>query len=323
VRYNLHVGRIAILIDMCKARTPRDLAWIVIYPLYKQAVRFCAASLLRKELLICTLALVAMAQVLPAQQDGSATDGPGWPLHSSAPAHATADAMGSSRPPPIMENDESCLIWAVSDPHPSTVNTDTLQVPEKARGEFRKGCGDLRSKKLSTAESHLRKAVQEYPKYAAAWVLLGQVLESGNRIEEARGACSQASAVGSGYVPAYLCLADVAVQVHDWKETLDLADRALAIASVQNVYGNYYSAMAHFHLSHLPAAEHNAQEAIDADHSHRVPQAHLLLAQIYGAKHDLRNEAAQLRAYLKIAPDSPYSAGVRKSLADLESQIEK
>jgi len=302
---------------MCKARTPRDC---------KQYLNFCRAiaeNLLRKELIICALWLLAFAQMLPAQQDGSASGGPGWPLHSSAPTHATADAMGSVQPPAITDNDEACLIWAVNDTHPGTVNANALQVPEKARGEFRKGCGDMRNKKLAAAETHLRKAVEQYPKYAAAWVLLGQILESTNRVEEARGACSQASTLGSGYAPAYLCLADVAVQLKDWNETLNLADRALAIASVQNVYGNYYSAMAHFHLSHLPAAEHNAQEAIDADHFHRVPQTHLLLAQIYGAKHDPRNEAVQLRAYLKIAPDSPYSPGVRKSLAELENQIKK
>jgi tetratricopeptide (TPR) repeat protein len=311
---------------MCKVLNSRNVSWIVTSDSPKQALSPCsaiAAKLLRIALSICALALTGFAQILPAQQDGSATGGPGWPLHSSAPAHATADAMGSTQPPAITDNDEACLIWGVNEPQASIVKADTLQVPEKARGEFRKGCGDLRSKKLATAESHLRKAVQEYPKYAAAWVLLGQLLETANRIEEARGACSQASALGSGYAPAYLCLADVAVQLHDWKETLDLADRALAIAPAQDVYGNYYSAMAHFHLSHLPAAEHNAQEAIDADHSHRVPQAHLLLAQIYGAKHDPHNEAAQLRAYLNIAPNSPYSAGVRKSLAELEGQIQK
>jgi tetratricopeptide (TPR) repeat protein len=311
---------------MCKTQHPRSASWIVNLPSSQRDAKPSSAipaRVLRKAILFCVFAFFAFARLLPAQQDGSSTGDPGWPLHSSAPSHATADAMGTGQPPAITENDESCLIWAVNDPHPGTVNAQALQVPEKARGEFRKGCGDMRSKKLATAETHLRKAVEQYPKYAAAWVLLGQILESTNRVEEARGACSQASTLGSGYAPAYLCLADVAVQLKDWNETLNFADRALAIASVQNVYGNYYSAMAHFHLSHLPAAEHNAQEAIGADQFHRVPQAHLLLAQIYGAKHDPRGEAAQLRAYLKIAPNSPYSAGVRKSLAELEEQVQK
>jgi predicted Zn-dependent protease len=76
------------------------------------------------------------------------------------------------------------------------VSAATLQVPGKARGEYSKACGDLRGKKLASAEQHLRKAVQEYPQYE--WVLLGQVLEGGNRMPKAQSACSRASSVDSG-----------------------------------------------------------------------------------------------------------------------------
>jgi tetratricopeptide (TPR) repeat protein len=204
-----------------------------------------------------------------------------------------------------------------------TVDATALQVPGKARGEFRKGCSDLRSRKLASAEKHLREAIQEYPRYPAAWVLLGQVLEAGKRIEEARGACSRASSVDSNYAPAYLCLADITGQQHEWMQSLDSANRALAIAPAHNLYGDFYSAMAQFHLKQLPAAERNALETIEVDHLHRVPQVHLLLAQIYGAKHDFNGAAVQLRTYLKVAPKSSDSDAVRKSLAELESQIAK
>ncbi|MHB8525084.1 MAG: tetratricopeptide repeat protein [Candidatus Acidiferrales bacterium] len=198
-----------------------------------------------------------------------------------------------------------------------------LRVPGKARGEYRKACGDLNGKKLAEAEQHLRKAVQEYPRYADAWVLLGQVLEARSRMEEARGACSRASTLISNYGPAYLCLADIAAQQEQWKQSLALAGRALALDPSQNVYGCFYSAVAQFHLRDLPAAEKNALATINADHFHRIPQTHLLLAQIYGAKHDLPAAAVQLHAYLKLAPNSPDSAQVRKSLAQLNSQIPK
>src|SRR5229473_4843298 len=279
------------------------------------------ARLLPKELAVCAFVVVFLTPSLPAQQNGSASGAtPGWPLHNSAPDHALPDALGP-QPPSIADRDESCLLWTVAEVQGPTISTATLQVPGKARGEYRKGCSDLKGKKLANAENHLRKALQEYPRYAAAWVLLGQVLEAGNRIEEARGACSQASGVDSDYGPAYLCLADVAVQRQEWNQTLDLADRALKLSPVHDVYGSFFSAIAQFHLNLLPAAERNALEAIDADHLHRVPQAHLVLAQIYGAKHDFHGAAAQLRAYLRVAPSSPYSAGVRKGLADLEAQI--
>jgi tetratricopeptide (TPR) repeat protein len=276
------------------------------------------ARLLLAELVLCAFAVVFLTPTLTAQQDTT----PGWPLHSSAPDHALPDAVGT-QPPNNVETDESCLLWTADKAQRGVIGAASLKVPGKARGEYKKGCSDLKDKKLARAEDHLRKAVQEYPQYAAAWALLGQVLDAGNRIEEARTACSQASGADSSYMPAYLCLADVAAQSKEWQQTLDQASRALALDPVQNLYGNFYSAMAQFHLSNLPAAERNALETIDADHFHRVPQAHLLLAQIYGANHDVSGVAVQLRAYLKVAPNSPDSSAVRKSLADIEAQNPK
>ena len=281
------------------------------------------ARLLLKELAVCAFGVGLLAATLAAQSDSSASGTtPGWPLHNPAPTHATPDAVGVPIAN-VADRDESCLLWTVGEAPARTVNAATLRVPGKARGEYDKGCSDLEGKKLATAESHLRKAVQDYPHYAAAWVLLGQALEAGDRMEEARGACSQASDADPEYAPAYLCLADVFEQLQQWNQALDQADRALKLDPVQNVYGNFYSAMAHFHLSHLPAAERNALETIDADHHHRVPQAHLLLAQIYGAKHDYNGAAVQLRAYLKIVPNSTAAAEVKKRLAYLESQSAK
>jgi tetratricopeptide (TPR) repeat protein len=276
------------------------------------------ARLLLNELAVCAFAVAFLTPPLPAQQDTT----PGWPLHNSAPDHALPDAVGP-QPPSIVEADESCLLWTDRKMQRAMISTATLKVPGRARDEYRKGCSDLKNKKLASAEDHLRKAVQKYPEYAAAWVLLGQVLDSGNRIEEARVACSEASGADSSYVPAYLCLADAAAQLHQWQQTLDLANRALALDPLQNLYGNFYSAMAQFRLSNLPEAERNALETIDADRLHRVPQAHLLLAEIYGAKHDLYGVSVQLRAYLKVAPSSADSAAVRKSLAEIEAQVSK
>jgi tetratricopeptide (TPR) repeat protein len=275
-------------------------------------------GLLRNELALCAFAVIFLTPALPAQQDTT----PGWPLHSSAPDHALPDAVGA-QPPNLVRADESCLLWTDEKAQRAVIGAATLMVPGKAKGEYRKGCSDLKDKKFASAEEHLRKAVEEYPKYAAAWALLGQVLAAGNRIEEARTACVQAAGADSSYVPAYLCLADIAAQRKEWQQTLDQANRALALDPLQNLYGNFYSALAQFHLSNLPAAERNALQTIDADRLHRIPQAHLLLAQIYGARDDWNGMSIQLRAYLKVAPSSPDAGAVRKSLADIEAQNRK
>lgn len=267
---------------------------------------------------LCAVALLTLASHLAAQHDST----PGWPLHNSAPDHATADASGAM-PTFDPDLDESCILWTITQSHAATVSAATLKIPGNAKGEYRKSCSDLKDKKPASAEEHLRKALEEYPQYAAAWALLGQLLEAENKTSEARDACSQASTADTGYAPAYLCLADIAAQLKDWHLTLDMADRSLALVPQHNVYGNFYSAMAQFHLEQFPEAESDALKTIDADHSHRIPQAHLLLAQIYNARHDSRGVAYEFRAYLKVAPHAADADAVRKSLADAEAQIQK
>jgi tetratricopeptide (TPR) repeat protein len=281
--------------------------------------RLTLTSLHLQQLAVCLFVVIFLTPPLWAQQTGAI---PGWPKRSSGSDHATPDPV-APLPPSIPDRDESCLLWTVTPVPAPTISAVALQVPAKARAEFKKGCTDLKSKKLGDAENHLRKALDEYRQYAAAWVLLGQVLEAGNRVAEARTACSQASVVDPDYAQAYLCLADVAGRLREWQVALDQAERALALGPRRNAYGYLYSAMAHYYLAQLPDAEKNALDAIDADQLNRVPQAHLLLARIYTTNHDLPSAAAQLRAYLKIVPNAPNSAGVKKTLAELESQIAK
>ena len=281
------------------------------------------AGPIRYALAICIFLLVLSPGPARSQQAtsaGSAT--PGWPMHNSAPVHGLPDAVGTTPQNPPQKNG-SCLLWAVTEAPANTVSAAALQIPGKARGEYEKGCGDLRGGKFESAETHLRKAVQLYPKYADALVLLGQLLAAHNRVDDALGVCSQASSVDPDFVPAYLCLADTSGQLRHWNQTLEFAERALKLDPVQNLYGHFYMAVAQFQLKELTGAEKNALQTIDDDHLHRLPQAHLLLAQIYASRADLKSVATQLRAYLSVVPNAPDAPNVRKRLQDLEAQISK
>jgi tetratricopeptide (TPR) repeat protein len=281
------------------------------------------ASPIRNALAICIFLLALSPVAVLSQQDGSSSGAtPGWPMHNSAPMHGLPDAMGTT-PLKTPQNNGSCLLWVVAETPANTVSAATLRIPGKARGEYEKGCGDLRDGKFESAENHLRKAVQLYPRYAHALVLMGQLMAAHNRVDDALGVCSQASSVDPDFVPAYLCLADVSGQLRLWTQTLEFADRALKLDPVQNFYGHFYMAIAQFHLGQLLEAEKNALETVDDDHLHRLPQAHLLLAQVYGSRHDLKSVANQLRAYLQVAPKSPDAPDVRKRLETLENQISR
>lgn len=111
-----------------------------------------------------------------------------------------------------VDTEGACLLPPLTQVHSPTVVSTALQIPEKAKREYGQACAELKRKKFEKAEKHLRNAVQEYPKYAVPWVTLGQILAAQDKIDEARSACFQSSSVEPGYLPSYLCLADLAAR---------------------------------------------------------------------------------------------------------------
>lgn len=181
----------------------------------------------------------------------------------------------------------------------------------------------LKDKKTADAEKHLRRAAQLYPKYSVAWVTLGQMLAALQRTDEGRTACTQGSAADSGYVPAYLCLADIAARAHDWGDVLKQSNRALGLDPSSNAVAYEYNAAANLNVHNLADAEKSGLRAVVIDKNHNDPRVHFVLAQIYEAKHDPTNEAAQLPEYLKYASNPDDVAMAKQYLSELEKQPRK
>jgi len=215
---------------------------------------------------------------------------------------------------------ESCNSWTEWSSHSPTVSVARLAVPGKASSEYQKGCGDLKDKRLSGAEAHERKAIELYPNYAAAWVVLGQILEAENKQKDGQLACSQARSVDPDYVAPYLCLANFAASEENWKEVSILSGSALSLDPAGNAYSFYYAADAEFHLGDLTKAEKDAQNSLTLDKWHHLATVHLLLAEIDAAKKDFTGQAAQLREYLKLEPNSADAAGIKGTLAKLDAK---
>jgi len=288
---------------------------------------------------ICGLSLLVISVPSLAQKGSPPPPPIGPPSQDSIPGSVvpTPPAFGNDPwaqgPPPAVTPDsvenyraaeaESCNTWTEAGMHSPTVSVARLAVPGKATSEYQKGCGAFRSKRLDQAELHVRSALQLYPNYAAAWVVLGQILDAQKKREEARKACSQARSVDPTYVAPYLCLADFAASEGDWQEVSILSGGALALDPSRNPYSFYYASAAAFHLGDLSRAEKDAQNAIKLDKWHHMPEVHLLMAQICKAQGDPRGQAAQLREYLKSAPGSEDTSSVKTTLAQLEAQPSK
>src|ERR1700730_6185430 len=187
---------------------------------------------------------------------------------------------------PAVVDDEKCLPWNLSAAQAAASRVTTLKVPSKARGEYEKACDASQKKKFEEAEQHLRRAIDKYKDYSAAWVMLGVVLDEQHKEREARDACSQATTIDAKYFPAYLCLAEFSARNQEWARLLDQANAALGLDSENDGYAHYYRAMASFYLNNLVDAQQNALQAAEIDLNHNYLPLYFLLAQIYAAQGD-------------------------------------
>jgi tetratricopeptide (TPR) repeat protein len=298
-----------------RMRTDRESAffWAL------QTLRFAAIV---SALLLAVLSLSATAAF--AQKPGGRSAAPNPP---PPPPTAPTDSFDqnqlrygknkASTTPKIAE-DDTCFLPPLAGMQSPTVAVAALQIPAKAKKEYAAACAALNDKKYDSAEQHLRKSVQLEPNYAAAWVTLGQMLAARQQTGEARKACSQAMAANPRYLPPYLCLADVAAREQKWDEVLALCGKALELDPTNDAVAYALNAAANLNLHKLPEAEKSALKAVEIDKDNRDPRVHFLLAQIYEAKGDRANEAAQLREYLKFATDPDDAAMVKKYLSGLE-----
>jgi tetratricopeptide (TPR) repeat protein len=297
---------------------------------------------------ICILMMAFGASQTPAQRGGGGGAPVGRPTSTpttSAPssggtygttqpsgtngyAYANAedpfnDPAALARMAPVnsaaMDDNESCNPWTEAGVHSPTVSMARLSIPGKASSEYKKACGALKDKKLPAAETHVRNAIAAYPNYAAAWVVLGDVLDEQHKHDDAQKACSQAETIDPSYSAPYLCLANFAAEDNDWKQVELLADRAMAVNPIETAASLYLMAAAAFHTDHVKEAEANALEAVRLDLWHHIPEVHLLLAHVYQAKGDIKAQAEQLKEYIKMDPGAPNYAEAKAMLAQIDA----
>jgi tetratricopeptide (TPR) repeat protein len=272
--------------------------------------------LLRMTLLLA-LAPVAAAQ-RPAPQP---IVNPVHPTVHSSPGDYTAVITnlnnGSPQPEIQRQRKDTCLLPPLDSTRSSVIRAAQLRIPIKARKEYQKACSALTTKKSTDAESHLRKAVQDYPKYAAAWVTLGQVLADEHKSEDARNACAQAATVDPMYLPAHLCLAEIASRSQEWSEEVKHSSRALEL-DPSSVLAYEYHAGANANLGNLSEAERSGLRAVALDKNHHEPSVFFVLGIVYELKGDAAREEEQFRNYVRYTHDRERAARVKQILAKLE-----
>jgi tetratricopeptide (TPR) repeat protein len=200
----------------------------------------------------------------------------------------------------------------------SAVSMTSLQAPKEARRAYDRGLQDLRKNKLPEAGKELRKAVDIYPNYAAAWYELGRIQEQNRDTEQARKCFAKAMAADGKFISPYLKLAELAARAENWAELADTTRRLLKLDAVDYPLAYFYNATANLNLGQIDEAEKSARAGEMLDTPHRYPRLEQLLATILARKKDYAGAAAHLRSYLLLAPDAEDTARMKRYLAQLE-----
>lgn len=200
----------------------------------------------------------------------------------------------------------------------TTISATSLQAPKDAKKAYEKGFGAARKTKWPEAQKYFEKAVEIYPKYAAAWFELGRAYQEQKNIPEARKAYAQALSADAKFLKPYVQIATIAVSERKWDEVAKTTDQVLRLDPVDYPIAYYYNSVAHFNLHDLDTAEKSAREGLKLDTNHRMPAFEHVLGVILANRQDYVGAAQFMRSYLQRVPDGQNADVVRKQLADIE-----
>ena len=121
-------------------------------------------------------------------------------------------------------------------------------------------------------------------------------------------------------MPPYIQISVLELNARRWQQLADVTDHAARLDSFSFPETFYLNAVARFYLHQVEEAERSARKAQDLDTRHRYPQVSHLLGTILAQRRDFAAAAAELRNYLRFAPEARVAIAVRAQAEAFERQ---
>jgi len=191
----------------------------------------------------------------------------------------------------------------------TTISVTSMAAPKNAMHAYEKAEKAV-EENPGEAEKQLHKAVQEYPQFAAAWTMLGDMHYQKGQFDEASSEYSRAVAADPQYVKPLYGLTMIAMQGKNWSEAARLSDQVLKMNALAFPLAYFFNAAANYNQQKYDDAEQSAKKfkALDAQHH---PDICLLLSHLYSRKQDYAGAAHELRDYLAAAPNAPDAESIK------------
>lgn len=201
-------------------------------------------------------------------------------------------------------------------PRASTVSARKAAVPEAAREAYDAGVASLQNDPAKSVE-HFRRAINEFPEYAEAYMMLGYAELRRGEKGDAVAALSKAVELDPGLAQAHLLLGKIYLDDRKPKE----AEKPLR----QSVGLDPQSSEAHLRLAHCLYVLGKPDEALRlARRSLELPGAspltHLLISDIHLSRDEKKEALQALEKFEKADPQSPFMPRVRERIERLRAE---
>lgn len=255
-----------------------------------------------------------------ASGSGSSQDLTGCEIRASLPGFRS-DSIRLGRRQTLENPDTGVIVLYALDGvrRTSVISLTTLEAPAKARSSYEKALRYLarRASKPEKAVKELEKAVNIYPRFAAAWSVLGSLrLRAGDRAGAAT-ALEKAVEVDPEYLRPYADLVRIHLESQNWKRTAALSETMLVLHPGRT-QARFFKAVADYSMGDHTAAASAAveiQAQVDAD---RFPQTHHILGMVAAGRSEFEKAAKEYRRYLALSPEASSAEGIRKQLHEWE-----
>lgn len=220
----------------------------------------------------------------------------------------------------VMDNPDvgTIILHRMANVQGFTYSLTSAAAPKDAKKAFEKGVDQRKKNKLPDAETSLAKAVEIYPKYAAAWNELGLVQDGLNKPEEARKSFQQSAEADSKFVSPYMQLAQIASREKKWDEVVQYTNQVNRLDPYSYPGAYFLNSVANLQLQKLDDAEKSARETLKLDPDHKFAKVNHVLGVILAQKQDYKGALEQMKGYLALRPDGSDADFVKKQIAELE-----
>lgn len=192
---------------------------------------------------------------------------------------------------------------------PAAASFTDNNASRRARKEFEKGDRALQQANLTEAQSHLEKAVNEYPCYARAQTALAVVRSGQHQFSASEAALKKATQCDPDFLEAYAELGQLYYSEDRYQESV-----AILQQGVRRSPGSWQ-----FHYQ-LGASDYGLRQYVEAEQeylraeslSSLVPaEIHVKLADVYLKEAAYLKAYAEMQAYLRAEPNGRFAAELR------------